>query len=228
MTLWLIMRRPIWERHTEWLLFLQVLARSNLWPSECCKASSCMTQSDAQKHDKSMSGPLKTSCSTTKAIETKNARLKKCLGFIEIGRTPTPERHDYCTPNVPWTMHMGFCTTPSSVNLFLNKRVLVGHPSVVHLDPTWVPCFTTKPIQTAAGLRCCTQRVEFQMSPLFCGHFLHSRARLTEIHPCAENYQQFLNWIINIWSCELSRMFPNSHVKAINRKYFKIKYEDGV
>ena len=235
MTLWLIMRRPIWERHTEWLLFLQVLARSNLWPSECCKASSCMTQSDAQKHDKSMSGPLKTSCPTTKAIETKNARLKKCLGFIEIGRTPspTPPRRDMI---IAPQMFLGQCTWVSawhrvlisSANLFLNKRVLVGHPSVVHLDPTWVPCCTTKPIQTAAGLRCCTQRVEFQMSPLFCGDFLHSHASHWNPSPCWKSpalskldYKHMKLWIVQ-------NVFKFSYQTLCIQKYVKIKYEDGV
>ena len=133
-----------------------------------------MTQSDAQKHE----WPTWDQMLHNKGHWNQKCKIKKVFG-VHRNRphtNTTKERHDYCTPNVPWTMHMGFCMTPSSANLFLNKHVLVGHPSVVHLDPTWVPCFTTKPIQTAAGLRCCTQRVEFQMSPLFCGDFLHSRA----------------------------------------------------
>ena len=106
----------------------------------------------------------------------------------------------------------------SSANLFLNKRVLVGHPSVVHLDPTWVPCFTTKPIQTAAGLRCCTQRVEFQMSPLFCGHFLHSRASHWNQSPCWKlpaisklDYKHMKLWIVQ----NVSKFSCQSHKQEI-------------
>ena len=52
----------------------------------------------------------------------------------------------------------------------------------------------------------------FKCHPCFVATF-YTRARLTEIHPHAENHQHFLNWTINIWSCELFRMFSNSHIK---------------
>ena len=229
MTLWLIMRRPIWERHTEWLLFLQVLARSNLWPSECCKASSCMTQSDAQKHDKSMSGPLKTSCPATKAIETKNARLEKVFGVFR--------NRPHSNTRETWLLHPkcsldnahGFLHDTEFRQFVPEQTCVGGTPQCGPLGSYLSPVLHNKAHSNSGRSQMLyTESGISNVTPVLWPLFTLARASHWNPSPCWKSpalskldYKHMKLWIVQ-------NVFKFSYQTLCIQKYVKIKYEDGV
>ena len=136
---------------------------------------------------KSMSGPLKNSCPATEAIETKNAKLKTIFKVL-----------------VPLAIDKCFA------NLFLNECVLIWHPVWILLE-SCVP--QQSPFKQRRVWDAVHREWNFKCHPCFVATF-YTRSCLPETHPLAENDQQFLKWIIFMWSCELSTMLPISQIKA--------------
>ena len=94
----------------------------------------------------------------------------------------------------------------SFANLFLNKRVLIGHP-------VWILLESCAPQQSPFKQRRVWDAVHrewnFKCHPCFVATF-YSRSRLTETHPPD---QQFLNWIIvKLWIVHNAAKFSNPYM----------------
>ena len=189
MTLWLIMRRAIWERH-------RVIAS--------CK-SFCFLH-DTPKTGRAWVAHLSPAAPQESPLTNQQCKLNKTsLQASKMRQPETISERMQEGRKIGSSLHKHRLYCPIWLDLTTSRRAQVKRPIfvlikvfqwntlVVHLMPTSALCATTKAIQNS-GLRC--QREEFQMSPLFLSQ-LFPLARLS-LKPIL--LKMTINLLIGLWA----------------------------